>query len=85
MRNERWMAVHLSVVTSGSVGIIAALIVEGLGFALIVALALGIVLAIGYPLLVILAEGKVGMPCAGAPRSAGGTAGDTLPPRRSGR
>jgi uncharacterized membrane protein YvlD (DUF360 family) len=62
MRNERWMAVHLSVVTLVVVAIAAALIVEGLGFALIVALALGIVLAIGYPLLVILAEGKVGMP-----------------------
>jgi hypothetical protein len=37
----------------------AALIVEGLGVAIIVALALAIVLAIGYPLLVILAEGKV--------------------------
>jgi uncharacterized membrane protein YvlD (DUF360 family) len=62
MRNERWMAVHLSVVTLVVVAIAAALIVEGLGFALIVALALGIVLAIGYPLLVILAEGKFGMP-----------------------
>jgi hypothetical protein len=62
MRNERWMAVHLSVVTFVVVAIAAALIVEGLGFALIVALALGIVLAIGYPLLVILAEGKVGVP-----------------------
>jgi uncharacterized membrane protein YvlD (DUF360 family) len=62
MRNERWMAFHLSVVTLVVVAITAALIVEGLGFALIVALALGIVLAIGYPLLVILAEGKVGMP-----------------------
>ena len=62
MRNERWMAVHLSVVTLVVVAIAAALIVEGLGFALIVAFALGIVLAIGYPLLVILTEGKVGMP-----------------------
>jgi hypothetical protein len=62
MRNERWMAVHLSVVTLVVVAIAAALIVEGLGFALIVALALGIVLAIGYPLLVILAEGKGGVP-----------------------
>lgn len=62
MRSERWIAVHLSVVTFVVVAITAALIVEGLGFALIVALALGIVLAIGYPLLVILAEGKVGMP-----------------------
>ena len=34
----------------------AALILEGLGFALIVALACAIVLAIGFPLLVILAE-----------------------------
>lgn len=62
MRNEPRMAVHLSVITFVVVAIIAALIVEGLGFALIVALALGIVLAIGYPVLVILAEGKVGMP-----------------------
>ena len=62
MRNERWMAIHLSVVTLVVVAIAAALIVEGLGFALIVALALGIVLAIGYPLLVILAERKVGAP-----------------------
>jgi len=62
MRNERWMAVHLSVVTLVLVAITAALIIEGLGFALIVALALGIVLAIGYPLLVIVAEGKVGLP-----------------------
>ncbi|HET8822365.1 MAG TPA: hypothetical protein VFM57_12520 [Thermoleophilaceae bacterium] len=62
MRNERWMAIHLSVVTLVVVAIAAALIVEGLGFALIVALALGIVLAIGYPLLVILAERRVGAP-----------------------
>lgn len=62
MRNERWMAFHLSVVTLVVVAIGAALVVEGLGFALIVALALGIVLAIGYPLLVILAEGKFGVP-----------------------
>ena len=62
MRNERWMAAHLSVVTFVVVAIIAALIFDGLGFALIVAVALGVVLAIGYPLLVILAEGKVGMP-----------------------
>jgi uncharacterized membrane protein YvlD (DUF360 family) len=62
MRNERWKAFHLSVVTLVVVAIAAALLVEGLGFALIVALALGIVLAIGYPLLVILAEGKVGVP-----------------------
>jgi uncharacterized protein YebE (UPF0316 family) len=56
MRNERWMAFHLSVVTLVVVAIAAALIVEGLGFALIVAL------AIGYPLLVILADGKVRLP-----------------------
>jgi uncharacterized membrane protein YvlD (DUF360 family) len=36
--------------------IAAALVVEGLGFALVVAIGLGVVLAIGYPLLVILAE-----------------------------
>ena len=62
MRNERWMAVHLSVATLVVLAVIAALVVEGLGVALIVALALGIVLAIGYPLLVILAEGKAGTP-----------------------
>ena len=62
MRTERWTAFHLSVLTLVVVAIVAALVVEGLGFAIIVALALGIVLAIGYPLLVILAEGKVGMP-----------------------
>jgi hypothetical protein len=56
MRNDRWMAIHLSVLTFVVVVIAAALIVEGLGFAVIVALALGIVLAIGYPLLVIRAE-----------------------------
>ena len=67
MRNERWMRFHLSVVTLVVVAIAAALIVEGLGFALIVALALGIVLAIGYPLLVILAESKVGVPPRGRP------------------
>ena len=58
MRNERWMAIHLSVLTVVVIAIAAALIVEGLGFALIVALALGIVLAIGYPLLVIWAEDR---------------------------
>ena len=58
MRNDRWMAIHLSVLTFVVVAIAAALIVEGLGFAVIVALALGIVLAIGYPLLVIRAESR---------------------------
>ena len=62
MRTQRWMAVHLSVVTFVVVAITAALIVEGLGVALVVALALGIVLAIGYPLLVMLTEGKFGSP-----------------------
>jgi hypothetical protein len=63
MRNpERWLAFHLSVLTLVVLAIIAALILEGLGFAFIVALALGIVLAIGYPLLVIRAEGKVRPP-----------------------
>jgi hypothetical protein len=36
--------------------VVAALLAEGLGFAVIVALACVIVLAIGYPLLAILAE-----------------------------
>ena len=62
MRNERSMAFHLPVVTLVVVAIAATLIVEGLAFAVIVALALGIALAIGYPLLVILAEGKAGVP-----------------------
>jgi hypothetical protein len=58
MRNERWTAFHLSVLTLVVVATTAALIVEGLGFAIIVALASAIVLAIGYPLLIILAESK---------------------------
>jgi len=62
MGNERWMAIHLSVLTFVVAAIAAALIVEGLGIALIVALALGIVLAIGYPLLVIQAEGRSRLP-----------------------
>jgi archaellum biogenesis protein FlaJ (TadC family) len=59
MRNpERWTAFHLSVLTFVVLAIVAALILEGLGFALIVALALVIILAIGYPLLVIMADGR---------------------------
>jgi hypothetical protein len=53
---ERRMGLHLVVLTIVVVAVAAALIVEGLGFALIVALACVIVLAIGFPLLVILAE-----------------------------
>jgi hypothetical protein len=47
---------HLSVLTLVVLVVVAALLAEGLGFAVIVALACVIVLAIGYPLLVILAE-----------------------------
>jgi hypothetical protein len=53
---ERRTELHLFVITLAVLAVVAALVVEGLGFALIVALGLGIVLAIGYPLLVILAE-----------------------------
>ena len=53
---ERRTGLHLFVLTVVALAIVAALVVEGLGFALIVAMALGIVLAIGFPLLVILAE-----------------------------
>ena len=52
------MRVHLFVLTLFVLAVAAALVVEGLGFALIVALGLGIVLAIGFPLLVILSEGR---------------------------
>lgn len=58
MRNPRWTAFHLSVLTFVVLAIVVALILEGLGFALIVALALVIILAIGYPLLVIMADGR---------------------------
>ena len=53
---ESRIGLHLFVLFVVVVVVAAALIVEGLGFALIVALGCGIVLAIGYPLLVILAE-----------------------------
>jgi predicted membrane metal-binding protein len=53
---ERRIGLHLLVLTVAVLAVVAALVVEGLGFALIVAIGLGIVLAIGYPLLVILAE-----------------------------
>lgn len=53
---ERRIGLHLFVLTVVVLAIVAALVVEGLGFAVIVAIGLGIVLAIGYPLLVILAE-----------------------------
>jgi hypothetical protein len=53
---ERRMGLHLAVLTIVVALVVAALIVEGIGFALIVALACVIVLAIGYPLLVVLAE-----------------------------
>jgi hypothetical protein len=53
---------HLAVLALMLLAVVAALILEGLGFALIVALACVIVLAIGYPLLVILAEGRTRPP-----------------------
>jgi Flp pilus assembly protein TadB len=51
------MRIHLFVVTLCALAVVVAFVLEGLGFALIVALGLGIVLAIGFPLLVILSEG----------------------------
>jgi hypothetical protein len=53
---ESRFGLHLVVLTVVVVLVGAALVLEGLGFALIVALACAIVLAIGLPLLVILAE-----------------------------
>jgi hypothetical protein len=53
---ERWLPFHLFVVTFVAVAVAAALIVDGLGLAVVVGLALVIILASGYPLLVILAE-----------------------------
>ena len=53
---ERRIGLHVVVLTVVVAVVVAALIVEGLGFALIVAIACGIVLAIGLPVLVILAE-----------------------------
>ena len=55
---ERRLGLHLTVLAVVVVLVATALIVEGLGFALIVAVACAVVLAIGYPLLVILAEGR---------------------------
>jgi len=55
---ERWLPLHLSVLTFVVIAVAAALIVDGLGLAFVVGLALVIVLAIGYPVLVILAEGR---------------------------
>jgi hypothetical protein len=53
---ESWLPLHLFVITFVVLAVGAALIIEGLGLAIIVGLALVIVLAIGYPLLVILDE-----------------------------
>jgi hypothetical protein len=53
---ERRTGLHAVVLTIVVLAVAAALIVEGMGFALIVFLGCAIVLAIGYPLLVILAE-----------------------------
>jgi hypothetical protein len=53
---ERRMGLHFVVLAVVVVAVAAALVVEGLGFALIVGLACAIGLAIGYPLLAILAE-----------------------------
>jgi hypothetical protein len=55
---ERRLGLHLTVLTVVVVVVAAALIVEGLGFAVIVAIACVVVLAIGYPLLVIFSEGR---------------------------
>ncbi len=51
------MRVHLTVLTLYVLAVVAALVVEGGGVAVIVALGLGVVLAMGFPLLVILSEG----------------------------
>jgi hypothetical protein len=57
---ERWMGFHLFVIVLVELAMLTALVVDGLGLAVIVgALAVGIVLAVGYPLLVMRAEGKV--------------------------
>jgi hypothetical protein len=53
---ESRLGLHLVVLTVVVLLVGAALVVEGLGFALIVAIACVIVLAIGLPLLAILAE-----------------------------
>jgi Mg2+/citrate symporter len=59
---ERWIRFHLSVLTLVALAIIVALAVDGLGLAFIAAIGLGIVLAIGYPLLVMRAEGRTAPP-----------------------
>jgi hypothetical protein len=53
---ERRLGLHLAVLTVVVLLFAAALVAEGLGFALIVALGCAVVLAIGFPLLVIKAE-----------------------------
>jgi hypothetical protein len=53
---EGRLGLHMVVLTVVVLAVGAALILEGLGFAIIVAIACVIVLAIGLPLLVILAE-----------------------------
>jgi hypothetical protein len=52
------LGLHVVVLSVVVLAIAAALVVEGLGFALIVALALVVLLAIGYPALVISADGQ---------------------------
>ena len=53
---ERRIGLHLFVITVFMLAVAAALVVEGLGFALIVAIGFVVVLGMGYPLLVMLAE-----------------------------
>jgi hypothetical protein len=56
------VGLHLSVLALVALATAAALVVEGLGLAVIVGLALIVVLAAGYPLMVILAEEKAREP-----------------------
>jgi hypothetical protein len=56
------VGLHISVLALVALAIVAALVVGGAGLAVIVALALIVVLAVGYPLMVILAEDKVRPP-----------------------
>ncbi len=53
---ERRIGVHLVVLTTVVAAVVAALALEGLGFAVIVATACVVLLAVGFPLLVILSE-----------------------------
>ena len=55
---ERWLPLHLFVLTFVALAVTAALVVDGLRLGVVVGVALVVVLAVGYPLLVILAEGR---------------------------